>query len=112
MHMSWVNYVCGRLEMRYRYSSSIVYNNFPWPDPTEKQEEDIEKAVQIVLNARLLYPELNLSDMYDPNTMPPELAKAHSKLDKLVEKLYGKSFNNDISRMAFLFKRYQQLTTE
>jgi type I restriction-modification system DNA methylase subunit len=112
MHMAWMRYVCGRLEMRYRYSKDIVYNNFPWPKPTDKQREDIEAAAQAVLDARAKFPDCSLADLYDPDTMPPELAKAHAKLDRLVEKAYGKSFESDAERVAFLFERYQQLTAD
>jgi len=112
MHMAWMRYVCGRLELRYRYSASIVYNNFPWPAPTDKQREGIEAAAQAVLDARAKFPDCSLADLYDPTTMPPELAKAHSKLDRLVEKAYGKSFESDAERVAFLFERYQRLTAD
>jgi len=110
--MAWMRYICGRLEMRYRYSNTIVYNNFPWPDPTDKQREDIESAAQAVLDARAKFPDCSLADLYDPDTMPPELAKAHAKLDRLVEKAYGKSFETDAERVAYLFERYQQLTAD
>lgn len=112
MHMAWMRYVCGRLKSDYRYSKDIVYNNFPWPEPNEKQKLDIEEAAQAVLDARLLYPDSSLADLYDPNTMPPELVKAHTKLDMLVEKAYGKSFDNDADRVAFLFEKYQALTAD
>ncbi len=111
-HMAWMRYVCGRLEMRYQYSASLVYNNFPWPNPTDKQREDIESAAQAVLDARAKFPDCSLADLYDPDTMPPELAKAHAKLDRLVEKAYGKSFETDAERVAYLFERYQQLTAD
>jgi hypothetical protein len=112
MHMAWMRYVCGRLKSDYRYSKDIVYNNFPWPKPTDKQREDIEAAAQAVLDARAKFPDCSLADLYDPDTMPPELAKAHAKLDRLVEKAYGKSFESDAERVAFLFERYQQLTAD
>ncbi|HUW68614.1 MAG TPA: DNA methyltransferase [bacterium] len=112
MHMAWTRYVCGRLEMRYRYSKDIVYNNFPWPEPTDAQRAAIEAAAQGVLDARALFPDSSLADLYDPNTMPPELTRAHDKLDKLVEKAYGKSFDSDAGRVAFLFERYQKLTAD
>jgi hypothetical protein len=112
MHMAWMRYVCGRLKSDYRYSASIVYNNFPWPEPTDKLRADIEAAAQAVLDARSLFPDSSLADLYDPDTMPPALAKAHQKLDKLVEKAYGKSFDSDAERVAFLFERYQELTAD
>jgi hypothetical protein len=110
MHMAWTRYTCGRLKSDYQYSGKIVYNNFPWPEPTDKQSADIEAAAQGVLDARGLYPDSSLADLYDPDTMPPELVKAHQKLDRLVEKAYGKSFDSDAERVAFLFERYKQLT--
>lgn len=110
MHMAWTRYVCGRLEMRYRYSKDIVYNNFPWPSPSAKQKEDIEKAAQTVLDVRAKYPDSSLADLYDPNLMPVDLVKAHTALDRLVEKAYGKTFTNDDERVAFLFEEYKRLT--
>ena len=112
VHMAWTRYVCGRLEMRYRYSKDIVYNNFPWPNPTEKQREAIEKAAQDVLNTREKFPEASLADLYDPVAMPPALAKAHQKLDKAVEAAYGRSFDDDGQRVSFLFELYQKLSGE
>lgn len=110
MHMAWMRYVCGRLELRYRYSASLVYNNFPWPYPSDEQKADIEAAAQGVLDARAKFAEASLADLYDPDTMPPALAKAHQKLDRLVEKAYGKAFASDAERVAFLFERYRELT--
>jgi hypothetical protein len=110
MHMAWVRYVCGRLESRYRYSIGIVYNNFPWPDPTDKQKAAIERAAKMVLEVRNKYPKASLADLYDPLAMPSELLQAHNALDAEVEKAYGKRFNSDISRVEFLFERYKELT--
>lgn len=110
MHMAWTRTVCGRLEMRYRYSNKIVYNNFPWPEATEAQQEKISGLAQGVLDARALYPECSLADLYDPLTMPPELVTAHRKLDAAVEKAYGRSFVDDAERVAFLFEKYRELT--
>ena len=112
MHMAWTRYVCGRLEMRYRYSKDIVYNNFPWPSPTEKQKAEIEKAAQSVLDARAKFPSSSLADLYDPIAMPPALTKAHQKLDKAVEASYGRAFGDDAQRVAFLFELYQKLAGE
>lgn len=112
MHMAWMRYVCGRLKSDYRYSKDIVYNNFPWPEPTGKQRADIEAAAQGILDARARFPEASLADLYDPNLMPPALVKAHGKLDRLVEKAYGKSFDSDADRVAFLFDRYRKLTAD
>jgi hypothetical protein len=112
MHMAWMRYVSGRLEMRYQYSASMVYNTFPWPNPTDKQKKEIEENAQSVLDARSLFPDSTLADLYDPLTMPPKLLKAHQRLDKAVEKAYGKSFVDDAARVAYLFELYQQLSGE
>ncbi|KAF5046060.1 hypothetical protein DSECCO2_474790 [anaerobic digester metagenome] len=110
MHMAWTKSVGGRLESRYLYSTGIVYNNYPWPNPTEKQKLAIEKTAQGVLNARALYPNSSLADLYDPLSMPKELVKAHQDLDAEVEKAYGRRFSSDADRVAFLFGEYQRLT--
>ncbi|MDX1922011.1 MAG: DNA methyltransferase [Alphaproteobacteria bacterium] len=111
MHMEWIRTVCGRLESRYRYSSSIVYNNFPWPDVNEKQRAEIEAKAQAVLDARKEFPQSSLADLYDPNTMPPVLRKAHDALDKAVDKAYRAApFKNERERVEFLFNRYLELT--
>ena len=110
MHMAWTRAVCGRLGMGFRYSNKIVYNNFPWPEATEAQQEKIASLAQGVLDARALYPECSLADLYDPLTMPPELVTAHRKLDAAVEKAYGRSFADDAERVAFLFEKYRELT--
>ncbi|GHV74584.1 hypothetical protein AGMMS49940_18860 [Spirochaetia bacterium] len=113
MHMAWMRYVCGRLKSDYRYSASIVYNNFPWPKPTDKQREVIETVAEEVLDARALFPDSSLADLYDENAMPPELTKAHQKLDKAVEKAYGKTFEDDAGRrVAYLFELYQNMTKD
>jgi hypothetical protein len=112
MHMAWTRYVCGRLESRYRYSKDIVYNNFPWPTPTAKQTAEIEKAAQYVLDTRVQFPNSSLADLYDPVAMPPALSKAHQKLDKAVEAAYGRSFDDDNQRVAYLFEQYQKLMGE
>ncbi|NOU23903.1 MAG: class I SAM-dependent DNA methyltransferase, partial [Methyloglobulus sp.] len=120
MHMGWTRTVCGRLESRYRYSVGIVYNNFPWPQnltdkpfgyAQDKQRLAIEDAAQALLDARAKYPGSSLADLYDPLTMPPELVKAHHKLDAAVDASYSKKkFSGDSDRVAFLFELYQQLT--
>jgi type II restriction/modification system DNA methylase subunit YeeA len=112
MHMAWMRYVCGRLEIDYRYSASIVYNNFPWSDNvTATLKKQIESAAQKVLDVRTRFPKSSLADLYDPLTMPQELAKAHQTLDKLAERAYGRSFVDDSDRVSFLFERYQQITS-
>jgi len=115
MHMAWMSTVCGRLESRYRYSSNIVYNNFPWPNPTPAQRERVEEKAQAVLDARA--PHLpprgmsTLADLYDPNSMPPELHRAHTELDRAVERCYrADRFTSDRERVEFLFRLYEQLT--
>lgn len=112
MHMAWVRQVCGRLESRYRYSGSMVYNNFPWPQAmTEKQKTAVEVAAQKVLDARKEFPDATLADLYDPVAMPPKLAKAHVELDKAVDRCYRpEPFPTDRHRVEFLFGLYEQLT--
>ncbi|MHB8844710.1 MAG: class I SAM-dependent DNA methyltransferase [Nitrospirota bacterium] len=113
MHMAWVRHVCGRLESRYRYSGSMVYNNFPWPsDPTDKQKSAIEDAAQRILDARAAHLDASLADLYDPVAMPPDLRKAHQALDKAVDAAYGKkTFASDADRVAFLFELYHKYTS-
>jgi hypothetical protein len=113
MHNAWIRYVAGRIKSDYRYSAGIVYNNFPWPDaPDDKTRQAIEAAAQAVLNARTQFPDATLADLYDPLTMPPALVRAHQRLDAAVDAAYGKkSFRNDAERVAFLFERYQALTS-
>lgn len=113
MHMAWVRAVCGRLESRYRYSNTIVYNNYPWPQtPTEKQKQTVETAAQAVLDARAAFPECSLADLYHPLSMPPALVKAHQTLDKAVDACYSKQqFHTDAQRVAYLFELYQQITS-
>jgi hypothetical protein len=112
MHMAWTRCVCGRLELRYRYSKDIVYNNFPWPSPSQKQIETIEKEAQIIIDVRMKYPKSSLADLYDPLSMPADLIQAHRKLDKAAEAAYGRSFDNDSQRVAYLFELYQKLSGE
>ena len=109
MHMAWTRAVCGRIKSDYRYSNSIVYNNFPWPQAiSDKKKEEIERAAQAVLNARDSHKDASLSDLYDPHTMPPDLVKAHRALDSAVDTAYSKkTFFGDSDRVAFLFALYQ-----
>jgi len=110
IHMAWMRTVCGRLKSDYRYSANIVYNNFPWPNPTDAQKQAIEQAAQCVLDARALFPESSLADLYDPLTMPPELVKAHNTLDRAVKAAYGgKSYATEAERVADLMERYAAL---
>ena len=111
--MAWMRVVAGRLEMRYRYSKDIVYNNFPWPSPTDNQITKIEQTAQQILDARALYPDSSLADLYDELTMPIELRKAHQDNDRAVMEAYGfpvKSSFTESLCVAELFKLYKQLT--
>ena len=112
VHMAWMRTVCGRLKSDYRYSKDIVYNNFPWPDATDEQKVVIEKLAQAVLDARALFADSSLADLYDPLTMPPEVLKAHRSLDRAVMMLYGFTPQNTPSEavcVAKLMERYQML---
>ena len=105
-HMAWMRVVCGRLKSDYRYSAEIVYNNFPWPTVSDTQKAKIEQTAQAILDARALYPESSLADLYDELTMPPELRKAHRANDAAVLEAYG--FPKDASEseiVARLFRR-------
>ena len=111
VHNAWMRVVCGRLESRYDYSISIVYNNFIWAEATDQQKEQITKTAQAILDARALYPDSSLADLYDPLTMPSELLKAHKANDKAVLALYGfKSEATEEEIIARLFELYQQVT--
>ena len=112
VHMAWMRAVCGRLKSDYRYSKDIVYNNFPWPTPTPEQQAKIEQTAQAILDARALYPDSSLADLYDPVLMPPELLKAHRENDKAVMQAYGfpiKDFTES-DCVAELFKMYKAIT--
>ncbi len=112
MHNAWLRAVGGRLESRYQYSASIVYNNLPWPEPTDAQRESIEAAGQAILDARPRHPDATLADLYDPLTMPAELRRAHQANDRAVDAAYGyKGDRADAPRVAFLFSLYQQRTS-
>lgn len=111
VHMAWVRAVCGRLKSDYRYSKDIVYNNFPWPNPTPEQKEKIEQAAQGILDARALYPDCSLADLYDELSMPPELRKAHQANDRAVMQAYGFDVKTmtESTCVAELMKLYQEL---
>ena len=137
MHMSWMRAVAGRMKSDYQYSAGIVYNNFPWPElpkaesldsrlrgndeQGQKRRASIESAAQGVLDARAQFPDATLADLYDPLTMPPALVKAHQALDRAVDAAYlaaeksaGRKppkLGSDAERVAFLFERYQALTS-
>ena len=112
VHMAWMRAVAGRLKSDYRYSNTIVYNNFPWPTPTDAQKAKIEQTAQAILDARALYPDCSLADLYDEVTMPPELRKAHQQNDKAVMQAYGFDIRTttESSCVAELMKMYQKLT--
>ena len=112
VHMAWMRVVCGRLKSDYRYSADIVYNNFPWPTPTDEQREKIEQTAQTILDARALYPDSSLADLYDELTMPVELRKAHQDNDRAVMAAYGFDVKTmtESQCVAELFKLYQKLT--
>lgn len=112
MHMDWMRYTCSRLGGSYSYSNTIVYNNYPWPEaPTDKQKQAVEEAAQAVLDARTQFPESSLADLYDPNTMPPVLVKAHQQLDKAVDLCYRpQPFVSEAKRIEYLFELYEKYT--
>lgn len=111
VHMAWMRTVCGRLKSDYSYSINIVYNNFPWPTPTDAQKAKIEQTAQAILDARALYPDASLADLYDEVAMPPELRKAHQENDRAVMQTYGFSIKDmtESKCVAELMKMYQKL---
>ena len=117
MHMAWMRTVCGRMKSDYQYSAQIVYNNFPWPQALDdKHRAAIEVAAQGVLDARDTHASSTLADLYDPNSMPPDLSRAHAALDRAVDAAYradggAKTYVGDADRVAFLFRRYAELTS-
>lgn len=117
IHMAWMRTVCGRIKSDYRYSKDIVYNNFPWPEPTAQQRQKIEQTAQAILDARALYPDSSLADLYDELTMPPELRKAHRLNDMAVMEAYGfakgsEPYRNEAACVAELMKLYQKKVEE
>jgi len=112
MHMAWMRQIGGRLESRYRYSGSMVYDNYPWPaDATKEQHDAVEFAAQKVLTAREEYPDCTLAQLYDPLKMPQPLRKAHDGLDRAVDRCYRKeTFTSERQRVEFLFALYEKLT--
>ena len=111
VHMAWMRAVCGRIKSDYRYSKDIVYNNFPWPTPTEEQKTKIEQTAQGILDARALYTDCSLADLYDEVTMPVELRRAHQANDKAVMAAYGFPVRTttEASCVAELMRMYQRL---
>ncbi len=112
VHMAWMRAVCGRLKSDYRYSKDVVYNNFPWPTPTDEQKAEIEQTAQAILDARALYPDCSLADLYDEVAMPPELRKAHQQNDRAVMQAYGFAIKTttETTCVADLMRMYQALT--
>lgn len=112
VHMAWMRTICCRLKSDYSYTVNDVYNNFPWPNPTDAQKAKIEQTAQAILDARALYPDCSLADLYDEVTMPPELRKAHQQNDRAVMEAYGMSVRDttEASCVAELMRRYQELT--
>ncbi|KKW02591.1 MAG: hypothetical protein UY35_C0014G0017 [Candidatus Saccharibacteria bacterium GW2011_GWC2_48_9] len=111
MHMAWMRTVSGRMKSDYQYSAGIVYNNFIWPEATEAQKTEISRLAQTILDARAQFPGSSLADLYDPLAMPPVLAKAHTALDKAVDRLYRREpFASEADRVTMLFEKYQEVT--
>ena len=112
VHMAWTRAVCGRLEMRYRYSKDVVYNNFIWPQATDEQRAAIERTAQAILDARALFPDSSLADLYDDLTMPVELRQAHQENDRAVMAAYGLPVKSTTESgcVAELMKLYAEAT--
>ncbi len=110
--MTWMRANCGRLKIDYRYSKDIVYNNFPWPTPTDAQKAAIEQTAQAILDARALYPDCSLADLYDEVTMPVELRRAHQQNDKAVMQAYGfwGTVKTESDCVARLMEMYAEMT--
>lgn len=111
--MAWMRAVCGRLKSDYRYSKDIVYNNFPWPTPTEEQKAKIVETAQAILDARALFSDCSLADLYDELTMPYQLREAHRANDRAVMQAYGFPVKSDFTEsvcVARLMEMYQELT--
>ena len=110
VHNSWMRCVAMRMKSDYSYSLTIVYNTFPWPDPTPEQRQKIEQTAQGILDARSIYPDSSLADLYDPLTMPPELRKAHQANDIAVMQAYGMPIKetNEAACVAWLMRLYQE----
>ena len=111
VHMAWMRAIAGRLKSDYRYAKENVYNPFPWPSPTDDQKQKIEQTAQAILDARALYPESSLADLYDPLTMPPELQKAHTSNDISVMQAYGMPIKGttEADCVAWLMRLYQEM---
>ena len=111
IHMIWIKTVCGALETRIRYSSTLGYNTFPFPEISEEKKKEIEEAAEEVLCVRAEHSEKTLAEMYDPDKMPADLRAAHHNLDLIVESCYRKEpFTSDEERLEHLFKLYEKMT--
>ncbi len=112
VHMAWMRAVCGRLKSDYRYSKDVVYNNFPWPEPDDRQRRRIEATAQAILDARALFPDSSLADLYDEATMPGQLRRAHQENDRAVMDAYGLpvAATSESACVAHLFTLYRRLT--
>ena len=111
VHMAWMRVVAGRLKSDYRYSAQIVYNNFPWPEPSEEQKLKIEETAKAILGVREKYPDSSFADLYDEVTMPADLRRAHEANDRAVMKAYGWKTNlSEPEIVARLMELYQELT--
>ena len=113
VHMAWMRAVCGRLKSDYRYSKEIVYNTFPWPEPTESQKRRIEETAQGILDVREKYADTPMSTLYDRTLMPNDLYKAHKANDKAVMQAYGMPIKetDESACVAWLMRLYQKMTT-
>ena len=113
MHMVWMKAVAGRLKTDYRYSSSLVYNNFPFPNISQKQKDEISEFVFTILDEREKHSQKTLAQLYDPDKMPEGLRKAHHNLDIAIEQCYrSKPFESDEERLEYLFKMYEDITSK
>ncbi len=109
-HMAWLAHIGGRIKSDFRYSIGLVYNTFPWPESTPAQRAKVEALAQAVLDARAAHPTSSLADLYDPDTMPPNLRRAHAALDLAIDRLYRSApFASDRDRVEHLFGRYEAL---
>ena len=110
MHMAWLRSIGGRMKSDPSYTTGIVYNTFPWPQMNQKQEVRVSELAQAILDARDNHPGSTLADLYDPDLMPPDLRKAHTALDKAVDRLYrAKPFESERERVEHLFMLYEEM---
>ena len=109
MHMAWVRTVAGRLKSDFRYSASIVYNNFPFPDMSDGKAAELEKLVEEMLRVRRCFPSIPLGRLYSPDGMPEPLKRAHDKIDDAVDALYGRKFASEDDRVGFLLSLYGEM---